>query len=149
MRDYIALIIVTLILFTMMSFQVQFFSTFEHVTSRSQAASLATVVQIEIWEAVMKTLTSTNLLDSTGDFISYQIEITNVETSLPTEIQIAASTLSIVILGSGNEVYQSELPSTAWGRTIVYTPVSFGNVNKLTVTATLTSSDTVTVSLVV
>ena len=149
MRDYIALIIVTLILFTMMSFQVQFFSTFEHVTNRSQAASLATVLQIEIWEAVMKTLTSTNLLDSTGDFISYQIEITNVETSLPTEIQIAASTLSIVILGSGNEVYQTELPSTAWGRTIVYAPVSFGNVNQLTVTATLTSSDTVTISLVV
>ena len=149
MRDYIALIIVTLILFTMMSFQVQFFSTFEHVTNRSQAASLATVLQIEIWEAVMKTLTSTNLLDSTGDFISYQIEITNVETSLPTEIQIAASTLSIVILGSGNEVFQTELPSTSWGRTVVYTPVSFGNVNQLTVTATLTSSDTVTISLVV
>jgi len=149
MRDYIALIIVTLILFTMMSFQVQFFSTFEFVTNRAQAASLATVVQIEIWEAVMKTLTSTNLLDSTGDFISYQIEITNVETSLPTEIQIAASTLSVVILGSGNEVFQTELPTTAWGRTIVYTPVSFGNVNQLTVTATLTSSDTVTVSLVV
>ena len=148
MRDYIALIIVTLILFTMMSFQVQFFTTFEFVTNRSQAASLATVVQIEIWEAVMKTLTSTNLLDSTGDFISYKIEITNVETSLPTEIQIAASTLSIVILGS-NEVYQTELPTTAWGRTIVYTPVSFGNVNKLTVKATLTSSDTVTISLVV
>ena len=149
MRDYIALIIVTLILFTMMSFQIQFFSTFEFVTNRSQAASLATTVQIEIWEAVTKTLTSTNLLNTTGDFISYQIEITNVETALPTEIQIAGSTLSIVILSSNNEVFTTELPVTAWGRTVVYTPISIGNVNGLTVNAELTSSNTVTVTLIV
>jgi len=146
LRDYIALIIVTLILFTMMSFQVQFFSTMEFVTSRSQAASLARTVEVEIWEGVTKTVTSTNLLTTTGDFIAYSIEITNVEGAIPTNISVAGSTLSIIILGT-NEVYTIELPDSAWGRTIVYAPVNFGNVNALTINARLTSSDTVTVFL--
>ena len=147
MRDYIALIIVTLILFTMMTFQVQFFNTFENVAIRAQAGSLTSVVQIEIWEAVIKTLTSTNFLNTTDDFISYRIEITNVQSALPTNISISGSALVITILGSQGEVSTLPLPTSSWGRTVTYTQVSFGNVNQLTVRATLTSSNTVNVEL--
>jgi len=147
MRDYIALIIVTLILFTMMSFQVQFFNTFEHVTIRAQAGSLTSTVQVEIWEAVIKTLTSTNFLNSTGDFISYRIEITNVESSLPTNISVSGSALVITILGSQNEVSTMPLPTSSWGRSVTYSQVSFGNVNQLTVRATLTASNNVNIEL--
>jgi len=147
MRDYIALIIVTLILFTMMSFQVQFFSTFENVAVRAQAGSLTSTVEIEIWEAVMKTLTSTNFLNATDDFISYRVEITNVQSSLPLNISMSGSALVITILGSQNEVSTLALPTSSWGRTVTYSQVSFGNVNHLTVRATLTSSTTVNIEL--
>ncbi len=147
MRDYIALIIVTLILFTMMSFQVQFFNTFENVAIRAQAGSLTSVVQIEIWEAVIKTLTSTNFLNTTDDFISYRIEITNVQNSLPLNISLSGSALVITILGSQDEVSIMALPTSSWGRPVTYSQVSFGNVNQLTVRATLTASNTVNIEL--